>query len=361
MKSLISITVLLSLLWTFNVNVYADSNYISSYERIQWGTRGNDTFYCLDICDENWNVYPGLQALECGEGLHSWSPKQFLNELGVSDEDVVGLTFNWRVWSPNGYGGEGFEGQVIVSKEQPLCQGADYLSTYESIQWGCRGSDTFYCVDIFDSNWNMFYQAITCGEGLHSYSPKELDFLSGTYYWKVWSQSGYGENGFWGQFAFVDKFLDLIITAKATPQAGTSPLKISFSCAVESGNAPYTFTWDFGDGSTKSNEQNPIHTYQLAGKHTATIFVADVSGQTRSSSILINVSANNENKITCCDCKWTCNFRNQYGSGISTSTSKIMNYNGAFSSCSVECYKEATKKPSDCISNIQIISAQSCQ
>jgi len=200
MKKLIFITMLLNCLWILNVNVYAaDSNYISSYEIIQWGTRGNDTFYCLDICDENWKVYAGLQAIECGEGLHSWSPKQFLNELGISDEDVVGLKFNWRVWSPGGYGGEGFEGQVVINAP-PACQGMPYASTHEKIQWECRGSDTFYCIDIFDKNWNMLHQAADCNDGLHSFDPQTLHLESGTYNWTIWSANGYGGEGFEGQF-----------------------------------------------------------------------------------------------------------------------------------------------------------------
>jgi len=52
------------------------------------------------------------QALECGENFHSWSPKEFLNKLGIPDGTLPGFKFNWRVWSPAGYGGEGFEGQV---------------------------------------------------------------------------------------------------------------------------------------------------------------------------------------------------------------------------------------------------------
>ncbi|MFO7883240.1 MAG: hypothetical protein R6U68_00320 [Desulfobacteraceae bacterium] len=177
--------------------VQADSNYMSSYEKIQWGMRGEDTFYCIDICDENWNIYDGFQALECRENFYSWFPKQFVNNLGIPDEAMKGFVFHWRVWSSSGYGGEGFEGRVVVGGE--ICNNAEYISTSDLIQWGCRNSDTFYCIDIFDGEWNMLYQAISCGEGLHSYSPQELDLRSGTYHWKVWSPSGYGGEGFDGQ------------------------------------------------------------------------------------------------------------------------------------------------------------------
>ena len=159
--------------------------YLSTYELIQWGTRGSDSFYCIDIFDEHWNMLH--QAVVCGEGLHSYSPQH----LGLSSG-----TYYWKVWSPSGYGEDGFWGKFSVEG----CAGLPYYSTYEKIQWGCRGDDSFYCVDIFDEHWNMLHQAVVCGEGLHSYSPEHLGLSSGIHYWKVWSPSGYGENGFWGKF-----------------------------------------------------------------------------------------------------------------------------------------------------------------
>ncbi|MBF0235684.1 MAG: hypothetical protein HQK65_22015, partial [Desulfamplus sp.] len=157
------LSILFILLLTSTGNVYASSSYMSSYSNIQWGNRGEDTFYCIDICDENWNIYLGFQALKCGEDLYSWSPKDYINNiLGVPDSALLGFKFNWRIWSNSGYGGEGFEGQVIVGEESS-CKGSEYLSTEQSIQWSCRGNDTFYCIDIFDSKWNMLHQAATCG------------------------------------------------------------------------------------------------------------------------------------------------------------------------------------------------------
>lgn len=88
----------------------------STYENIQWGKRNDDTFYCIDICDANWNVYENLRGLGCGENFYSWSPKAFVASLGLNDLPE-GTRFNWRVWSPSGYGGSGFEGQVVVGKK----------------------------------------------------------------------------------------------------------------------------------------------------------------------------------------------------------------------------------------------------
>jgi len=39
-----------------------------------------------------------------------------------------------------------------------------------------------------------------------------------------------------------------------------------------------SYLWDFGDGSTKSTEKNPSHTYAAAGKYTVTLKVTGVGG-----------------------------------------------------------------------------------
>lgn len=89
------------------------SGYKSIYSGISWPQRGNDTNYCIDICDENWNVYEVLRGVQCGES-REWSPKKYINRtLRINDGVLTGFKFNWRVWSESGYSGEGFEGSVI--------------------------------------------------------------------------------------------------------------------------------------------------------------------------------------------------------------------------------------------------------
>lgn len=87
----------------------------------------------------------------------------------------------------------------------------------------------------------------------------------------------------------------LMITAQANPATGTLPLTTSFSCTVDSGNPPYNYTWNFGDGSIENNEENPSHTYESAGDYTATLLVTDAKGQKSEKSFNIEVR-DNENK-----------------------------------------------------------------
>lgn len=106
---------------TQNPNVkYQFGDYISTYNLIQWlsidGSTNND--YCLDIADENWNIYPGLQAIKCGKDIANFSPRDYVTNV-MQGTLPIGFKFNWRVWSKTSkgetfYGGQGFEGTVTV-------------------------------------------------------------------------------------------------------------------------------------------------------------------------------------------------------------------------------------------------------
>jgi len=185
--------VVLLLFVSYHTTLFA---YESSHDRIQWDKRGNDTFYCIDITDDKFQVNPWLQALFCGENLYSFSPKDYLQQMRRSNSLAAGTRFGWRVWSHSGYGGNGYEGIVTVQS----CAGQSYLSSGNKLQWGCRSNDSFYCVDILNLQGNFVRQAATCNEGLHSFSPTSLNLNAGEYRWKVWSPAGYGGDGFEGQF-----------------------------------------------------------------------------------------------------------------------------------------------------------------
>jgi cytochrome c len=68
-----------------------------------------------------------------------------------------------------------------------------------------------------------------------------------------------------------------IQTAKADPTIGLAPLPVSFTGAATDPDAgdTVTYSWDFGDGSAASSEQNPSHTYAEPGDYTAKLTVSD--------------------------------------------------------------------------------------
>jgi len=70
------------------------------------------------------------------------------------------------------------------------------------------------------------------------------------------------------------------ITASTT--AGTLPLNITFNATPRYGVAPYTYLWQFGDGST-STEESPTHTFTEAATYNVNVNITDSEGRTATS------------------------------------------------------------------------------
>ncbi len=74
----------------------------------------------------------------------------------------------------------------------------------------------------------------------------------------------------------------------ANPTTGTAPLTVSFT--VHSTGNPSSWLWNFGDDST-STEQNPSHTYQMAGTYTVKLTATNDQGSdtsTKTDYITVN-------------------------------------------------------------------------
>ncbi|MGC8725115.1 MAG: PKD domain-containing protein [Thermoplasmata archaeon] len=80
-------------------------------------------------------------------------------------------------------------------------------------------------------------------------------------------------------------------TIIAKPTSGNVPLNVSFSAQVSGGNAPYTYTWSFGDGNSGTGV-SVSHVYNQIGNYTVTLKVSDSSGNTATSNTVIKVIPN---------------------------------------------------------------------
>ncbi len=58
--------------------------------------------------------------------------------------------------------------------------------------------------------------------------------------------------------------------------------------SIHGGRAPYTYHWDFGDGTT-ANQQYPTHTYSSIGRYTVVLTVTDSQGETVNDSTTVTV------------------------------------------------------------------------
>jgi len=79
------------------------------------------------------------------------------------------------------------------------------------------------------------------------------------------------------------------ITIYANRTNGQIPLAISFTSSVSGGTLPYTYSWNFDDGTT-STSANPSHTFTIAGTYHVH---ATASGGGNGSSNTITVTASN--------------------------------------------------------------------
>ncbi len=89
-------------------------------------------------------------------------------------------------------------------------------------------------------------------------------------------------------------------SASASTTSGTAPLTVSFTGSASGGQPPYSFAWDFGDGSATDTRQNPTHTYTSAGTYPVTLTVTDAAASTaRDTHLTITASSGGGCTVTC--------------------------------------------------------------
>jgi outer membrane protein assembly factor BamB len=72
------------------------------------------------------------------------------------------------------------------------------------------------------------------------------------------------------------------------PYGGYAHKPIQFTGTIYGGVLPYSYFWDFGDGTT-STDQNPKHVYEHHGNYTATFTVTDAEGNSSSDTASVFV------------------------------------------------------------------------
>ena len=81
----------------------------------------------------------------------------------------------------------------------------------------------------------------------------------------------------------------LLAWADASPEEGKAPLTVEFKADVECGTPPLKYVWKFNDGTPDSNEANPKHVFQKAGRYRADLSVTDSAGDEDADYIDIEV------------------------------------------------------------------------
>jgi len=82
----------------------------------------------------------------------------------------------------------------------------------------------------------------------------------------------------------------LTASAAGNPTSGTAPVTVKFSSSASGGCPPVSYSWNFGDGGS-SSDQNPVHTYQTKGDYAAALTVTDSKGNTSQKTVAATISA----------------------------------------------------------------------
>jgi PKD repeat protein len=80
------------------------------------------------------------------------------------------------------------------------------------------------------------------------------------------------------------------VTADVNQPCGYAPLNDIFTGTATGGVPPYTYSWDFGDGTSGSDLQNPSHSYLAVGNYTAVLTVTDSTGATGTGSVDVDIT-----------------------------------------------------------------------
>jgi len=88
------------------------------------------------------------------------------------------------------------------------------------------------------------------------------------------------------QTVSVAAVLSADFTTSASPTAG-SPA--SFTATVSGGTTPYSYNWNFGDGTAAGTSNPALHTYSTPGNYTVVLTVTDANVKTATASHIVNI------------------------------------------------------------------------
>ncbi len=156
-----------------------------------------------------------------------------------------------------------------------------------------QGTSTYYRLAPFFQVYDPAADSFTSTSIMYSRSGHGLCVIGDTLYQVTGDD---GNNG-----GYLEDRLDianlgtgpgqLTASASANKTSGATPLTVQFTGSASGGTGPYTYSWSFGDDSVPSTEQNPSHTFTVAGTFHVTLTVKDSTAATATAPVTITAGA----------------------------------------------------------------------
>lgn len=81
-----------------------------------------------------------------------------------------------------------------------------------------------------------------------------------------------------------------VASVSAVPTSGVAPLTVNFTGSVAGGDAPLSYLWDFNDSSSSSQQNPPLHTFNLSGDYNVSFKAIDFDNDSSTDYVFITVS-----------------------------------------------------------------------
>jgi hypothetical protein len=122
------------------------------------------------------------------------------------------------------------------------------------------------------------------GVSLRSWTPRLLTLGGLLIALVAASLTGFGSNAPGTGYCYTSCLSVSISSNGASIAAGS---QVSFSASISGGTAPYTYSWNFGDGSATSTAVSPSHTFSSQGSYSVVLTIQDATGTIAKSSALV--------------------------------------------------------------------------
>ncbi len=257
------------------------------------GTADVAVVRALDLSANTWSTKANLpNPMEAGTAV-AYNGKIYIFGGYVGSATASNLNENVIIYDPAGNtftAGAAFpipiyEAAATVYNNHIIISGGRNLYN--------QGVTNYYRLAPFIQVYDPAADAFTSAQGLYSRANHKICVLNGLLY-----QVG-GDDG--NSYGFLEDRLDianlgggpspLAAHASADKTGGATPLAVQFTGSASGGTGPYTYSWNFGDGSAASTDQNPSHTYTVAGTFNAVLTVKDSTNATATDQVTITPGA----------------------------------------------------------------------